>query len=112
MINWLKATLHWILGCWPWRKKVVRIKRLSDAPSKLKDDLLYVLGEGGYDWAAVMKCPGGCGKVLEMNLFPDAEPVWRVEEGPSGGATLYPSVWLRTDCECHFILRDGRIIWA
>ena len=81
-------------------------------PSKPKDNILYVIGEDGYDWAAAMRCPGGCGELLEMNLYPDAEPVWKVTENEDGSASLQPSVWLKTGCTCHFILRNGQITWV
>jgi Family of unknown function (DUF6527) len=59
-----------------------------------------------------MLCPGDCGKVLEMNLLPDADPCWKIAEAPDGLATLHPSVWLKTGRGCHFILRDGKVRWV
>ena len=73
---------------------------------------VYIVGEDGYDWSAVMKCPGGCGKMLEMNLLSDAVPAWRATEHENGSISLRPSVWLRAGCRCHFVLERGLIRWA
>lgn len=105
---WLRAWLG-NRGFWP---VVYRAEHVADLPDKLRRDKLYVVGEDGYDWSAAMLCPGGCGKVLKMNLLPDAHPVWRVTKRPDGAASLQPSVWLKTGCTCHFVLTHGRVRWV
>lgn len=97
------------LGIW---HATYRSQHVTDLPDKLKARIVYIVGEDGYDWSAAMLCPGGCGKVLEMNLLPDAHPAWKIAEKPNGVISLRPSVWLKTGCGCHFILRDGRVRWA
>jgi hypothetical protein len=47
-----------------------------------------------------------------MNLLPDAHPVWKIAEQTDGAVTLHPSVWLKTGCKCHFVLRDGLVRWT
>ena len=105
---WLRAWLN-DSGLW---SIVYRAEHVADLPDKLRRDKLYIVGEDGCDWSAAMLCPGGCGKVLEMNLLPDAHPVWRITKRADGAASLHPSVWLKTGCACHFVLKDGRIRWA
>ena len=94
------------------RPALYRSRHAADLPDKLKPRIVYIIGADGHDWSAVMLCPGGCGKVLEMNLLPDAHPVWTVTEQPNGLVSLHPSVWLKTGCQCHFVLRHGRVQWA
>lgn len=106
--QWLRAWLN-ARGYWP---IIYSAEHVADLPDKLKRDRLYIVGEDGYDWSAVMLCPGGCGKVLEMNLLPDAHPVWRVTKRVDGAASLHPSVWLKTGCACHFVLKHGRVRWV
>ena len=91
---------------------VYRSARVADAPDRPAKNVVYLVGEDGYEWSAVMKCPGGCGEVLEMNLLPDAKPVWRATEHSDGSISLYPSVWLKTGCRCHFVLDQSRIRWV
>jgi len=105
---WLRAWLD-VHGFWP---IIYRAEHVTDLPDKLKRDRLYIVGEDGYDWSAAMLCPGGCGKVLEMNLLPDAHPVWRITTRADGAASLHPSVWLKTGCACHFVLQEGHIRWV
>ena len=94
------------------RQAHYRSQHVTDLPDKLKPRIVYVVGEDGYDWSAAMLCPGGCGKTLEMNMVPDAHPVWKITEQPNGVVTLHPSVWLKTGCKCHFVLHHGLIRWA
>jgi hypothetical protein len=89
-----------------------RACHVADAPDILDDGLVYIVGADGYDWSALMRCPGKCGKRLEMNLLPSAKPVWRVTEGKDGSVSLHPSVWLKTGCKCHFVVRDGNVRWV
>jgi len=112
MLAWLKRQLARLFGRITGRAPYYRTRHVEDAPDRLENGILYIVGEEGYDWSAVMKCPGGCGKPLEMNLLPDAKPVWRVTEHDDGSASLHPSVWLKTGCRCHFVLQFGRVRWT
>jgi hypothetical protein len=106
---------HRLLG-WLDRKNLwstpYRAEHVADLPDRPRRDVVYIVGEDGYDWTAAMLCPGGCGKVLEMNLLPDAHPVWKVSERPDRIISLHPSVWLKTGCACHFVLAEGRVKWV
>jgi len=107
----------WVLLLWLlerlgiWRTRY-RGRHVTDLPDKLKRGIVYVVGDGGHDWSAVMLCPGGCGKTLEMNLLPDVRPVWQTTEHHDRTISLHPSVWLKTGCGCHFVLHKGRVRWA
>lgn len=94
------------------RSTIYRAEHVTDLPDQLRRDMVYIVGEDGYDWTAAMLCPGGCGKTLEMNLLPDAHPVWQITEGTDGTTSLHPSVWLKTGCACHFVLKHGRVQWV
>lgn len=94
------------------RPQPYRGQHVTDIPDKLHPKVVYIVGDGGFDWSAAMLCPGGCGKTLEMNLLPDAHPAWKVTEQPSGAVSVRPSVWLKTGCKCHFVLQDGRVRWV
>lgn len=90
------------------RFRVIEDEDLPDDPTPGK---LYLIGEDGRYWIAAMRCPCGCGTLLEMNLLPDSEPVWLL--GVTAGApTLHPSVWRKDGCRAHFLLRNGRIVWC
>src|SRR5882672_4174873 len=62
-----------------------------------------VLVERGRLRLLVILCPSGCGEEVVINLDRQAGPAWRWYSR-SGVATLFPSVWLDTGCEAHFIL--------
>lgn len=81
-------------------------------PNRLAPGVVYLVGAEGCIWSAAMRCPGGCGRTLEMNLLPSAKPVWRCKADPDQAVTLHPSVWLKTGCGCHFVLRHGRVTWV
>jgi hypothetical protein len=112
MPAWLMRFWSWLFGWITGPGRIYRSQRVADAPDRLEKNVVYIVGEGGYDWSAVMKCPGGCGKVLEMNLLPDVKPVWRVSEHEDKSVSLHPSVWLKTGCRCHFVLERGGVRWT
>jgi hypothetical protein len=112
IVWWIWA---WLARLWQrlfGRPLVYRACHVTDAPDKLENGIVYIVGADGYDWSALMRCPGGCGKTLEMNLLPTAKPAWRVTEHKDGVVSLHPSVWLKTGCACHFVLRRGAIRWV
>jgi hypothetical protein len=112
MPAWLIRFFQWLLSWFSRKPSLYRVVRVPDIPDQLKKWALYVAGEDGYDWSAVMLCPCGCGKTLEMNLLPDTKPVWKLTVHADGTASLHPSVWLKTGCGCHFFLRGGRVRWV
>jgi hypothetical protein len=109
---WQTARLwHWGTRKRRW-DAIYWISRVADEPEELAPGALYVVEDAGQAWAAILACPCGCGEPLHANLIPDSEPVWKLTEHPNGRATLTPSVWRLDGCRAHFILREGRIIWA
>ncbi len=85
--------------------------QVDDIPDKLESGKVYLVGENNHFWSAALKCPGGGGNVLEINLVPDTRPLWRVTENSRGLVTVEPSIWRRRDCECHFRITDGKVSW-
>lgn len=79
---------------------------------ELEPTTLYLLGEGGQVWQAVMVCPCGCGETLHMSTLADDWPRWKVQRHEEGTASLSPSVWRKVGCRSHFWLRQGRIDWC
>lgn len=108
----LLAPIRWLLIRLGLLRPLYCAVHVDDLPDQLRPRKVYVAGEDGFAWSAAMLCPGGCGRVLEMNLLPDAIPVWKLTESTDRRVTLSPSVWLKTDCGCHFFLNEGRIKWV
>jgi len=108
----LWAAILWSLTRVGLVRPLYRAVHVDDLRDRLQPHKIYVAGEDGFAWSAAMLCPGGCGRVLEMNLLPDASPVWKLAERNDSAVTLSPSVWLRTDCGCHFFVKQGRIKWV
>jgi Family of unknown function (DUF6527) len=103
---WLKA-----LWAWLWRRRhvsrVIQIESRSELPGNL-GFALYVIGR---KWA-VLKCPCGCGEVIDVNLMKSRKPCWTLTM-KDGKATLHPSLWVPNErCGSHFWLRDNRIHWV
>lgn len=92
----------------PYRTLIVE-ERL---PPRLRNRILYIVEEDGYEEQAAMMCPCGCRRVLHMNLLADERPCWRVTRHDDGTASLHPSVWRKKECKSHFWLRKGHIQWC
>ena len=77
----------------------------------IRDCEVVVITDGGYDKWACLKCPGGCGEVIRLNLSPKRRPSWRARQDRLARPTLEPSVWQQNECGCHFFVRDGEVVW-
>lgn len=81
-------------------------------PKRMPFRELVLVKDGAEDWCVGFKCPCGCGKTIELLLPQDMKPRWTCSVDDTGRPTLHPSVWLKSGCESHFWVREGRIIWA
>jgi hypothetical protein len=84
---------------------------VSELPSELRTDTVYVITEDGEPWSVAMICPCGCREVLYMSLL-DGSPCWALSTHRNGTSSLAPSVWRTRGCRSHFFLRRGRIVWC
>lgn len=73
---------------------------------------LVLLTEGQEPWSVGMRCPCGCGETIELALFEEADPRWKLHVDRRGRPTLHPSVWKRDGCRAHYFVREGKVIWV
>lgn len=73
---------------------------------------LVLARDDGEDWCVGMRCPCGCGLVIELLVVAEAKPRWDIAVDTKGRPTLSPSVWLQKGCRSHFWLRNGRVHWC
>lgn len=88
-----------------------RIVVEEDTPDMVGDRTLYLVGKQKKFWLAVMKCPCGCGDVINLSMSANARPCWR-HSIRNGKPTLSPSIHRTAGCRSHFFLKDGRVIWC
>lgn len=82
-----------------------------DVPDVIDKRTLYLVGEHGKHWIAVMKCPCGCREDIQLPMSSNDRPRWKYS-GSLARPTLSPSVWRKSGCRSHFLVRQGRIIWC
>ena len=107
------------LGKW-WRQAWENIhspRRLVLVPGdSLPDQLprrdLILARDGDEDWCVGMICPCGCQSKIELLVIEEAKPRWDVHFDNEQRPTLSPSVWLKTGCRSHFLVRKGRVVWC
>lgn len=107
---------------WPlrWRRFIevwsprrsLKIIESDTLPARLPFRNLVLAREDGEDWCVGLRCPCRCGQRLEMMLLKEVKPHWELTLDARGRVTLHPSVWLRTGCQSHFWVREGKIIWC
>lgn len=108
----LTARRSWLLASIGIRRHY-RTRAVEDLPDRLDSSTLYLVTEGELRMYAAMACPRGqCAEPLSMNLLPDDQPMWLLSQHENGSASLYPSIWRKTGCGCHFWLRCGTIEWC
>lgn len=78
----------------------------------VRDSELVVVTDCGHDKWACLKCPGGCGELIRLNLSPKRRPFWRAKQDRLARPTLEPSIWQQNECGCHFFVRDGDVVWC
>jgi len=94
------------------RNKPFKTVRISELPDNLKNNTVYIMGEGEHLWHAVMTCPCGCGAKIYASLLEDDKPYWQLTQHEDGTISLHPSIWRTKGCESHFFLKNGFIHWV
>ena len=88
------------------------VRLLDDFPETLLPSEFYVIGSSHHPQYAVILCPCGCGRAVELNLNQTSAPVWRLKWHLLGTVSVSPSVWRKGDCNSHFFLRKSKIYWC
>jgi len=81
-------------------------------PRHLPRKNLVLAREDGEDWCVGLLCPCGCGRTIELQVFPEARPSWQLAVDNKNRPTLHPSVWVKDGCKSHFWLRKGKVFWC
>ena len=74
----------------PYRE--LRILEGDSLPSQLPRRDLVLARDDGEDWCVGMRCPCGCGHMIELLVVAEAKPRWDVSVDAKGRPTLTPSV--------------------
>lgn len=93
-------------------RRRLRIIEGDSLPSQLPRRDLVLARDDGEDWCVGMRCPCGCGHVIELLVIAEARPRWDVLLDAKGRPTLTPSIWLKKACHSHFWIREGRVHWC
>jgi hypothetical protein len=73
---------------------------------------LLIVRDGQLDKWACLRCPGGCGRTINLSLNPSRRPRWSIVWDFWRRPTMKPSVHQLNDCGCHFWIKEGRIDWC
>jgi hypothetical protein len=112
ILDWIIWFCNWLWGRTR-RDSVSRVVPVAsrDALPRFLGSALYVVGGDHPKWA-VLKCPCGCGEVIDVNLMKSRSPFWTLSL-KDGKATLKPSLWVPAErCGSHFFINDNRIDWV
>lgn len=90
----------------------LRIIEGDSLPCRMPRRDVVLARDDGEDWCVGMRCPCGCGYVIELLVVAEAKPRWDVFVNAKGRPTLTPSVWLQKGCRSHFWIREGRVQWC
>lgn len=90
----------------------LRIIEGDSLPERLPWRDVVLARDGDEDWCVGMRCPCGCGRTIELLVFPEAKPRWAISVDRKRRPSLSPSVWLQKGCRSHFWLKAGRVRWS
>jgi Family of unknown function (DUF6527) len=88
--------------------QIVRAHDQAEAKRQLKTGVLVLVMPNERPKSLKFLCPCGCGEVVSVNLMPGNEKAWTLDYQPKRGISLWPSVWLTSGCQSHFILRQNK----
>lgn len=109
-----KKIMRWWRDVWArlGPRRQLRIINGDSLPHQLPRRDLVLARDDGEDWCVGMRCPCGCGQVIELLVVAEAKPRWDVSVDAMGRPSLTPSVWLKNGCRSHFWIRKGRVHWC
>ena len=110
ILHWCKAVVLQLLSFGT--RKPYCVFYTNDTPEILRPNVVYIVGENQYFWAAVMLCPCGCKQTLFMPLTINDSPKWSFVVHIDKTVSLTPSIYRITGCKSHFYLRNGLIKWC
>ena len=91
--------------------RVIAVESMTAIPAKIGADI-YLVRQGDFDKRAVLDCPCGCKRRIDLNLVRTQYPVWAVVS-KKGSLSLNPSIWLKDDaCKSHFFIKCNKIEWV
>ncbi len=90
---------------------MIRASTLPD-PTLIEAGNLTIVESGDIKKWACMKCPGGCGEVINLSLNPNQRPRWQVSEDFWLRPTIHPSIHQKNKCGCHFWINSGQVRWC
>jgi hypothetical protein len=88
--------------------QIVRAHDQAEAKQQLKAGVLVLVIPNERPKSLKFLCPCGCGEIVSVNLMPGNERAWTLDIKPKRGISLWPSVWLTSGCQSHFILRNNK----
>lgn len=109
--RWITGRLSGLFRTEPQVPRRYSLVYANEVPEKVMPGILVAVGEGEHLWYAVLACPCGCGELIQLSLFSDERPRWRLTSD-EGIPTLAPSVWRHRGCQSHFLLRNGVVRWC
>src|ERR1700677_3223757 len=83
-------------------RRRLQIVEGDSLPAHLPRRDLVLARDGDEDWCVGMRCPCGCGSVIELLVIPEAKPRWNLNVDAKGRPSLSPSVWVQRGCRSHF----------
>jgi hypothetical protein len=93
-------------------RRGLQIVRGDSLPVHLPRRDLVLARDGDEDWCVGMRCPCGCGHVIELLIIREAKPRWDIQIDRKGFPSLSPSVWRQKGCRSHFWVKGGRVHWC
>ena len=93
-------------------KQAFRAVVVLDDPDAPCEGTLYLVGDKAVFWKAVLKCPCGCGTVIQLPMDDARSTNWKIVSDSLIQPTLVPSIDRTAGCRSHFLLRQGKIIWC
>jgi Family of unknown function (DUF6527) len=111
--SWLWTSLCHALGHRRRIRAYKAVKVVATAPKleEVEPSELVLVRANGKDRWVLLRCPCGCNDVVTLSVQQVHQPHWKLS-GVEKRPTLHPSIWRTEGCRSHFLVREGKVIWA
>lgn len=103
-LDWFRAK--------PLKRYFATVTESSPPKDFVVGDELFVVKNGNLNKWVFLRCPCGCGDLLNLSLAPDKRPRWVVMIDRFSRPTIRPSVRREEGCYSHFWIRRGVVEWC
>ena len=91
---------------------LAKVQAIHPTPEQLCPGTLIVVRDNSVDKWICLRCPCGCGAKVQLSMAENRRPRWTARVDWLGRPSVEPSIRRLDECQCHFWVKRGQILWC